>query len=185
MKITNSDVIKSGEQELIDAITAELDWGVIEEIFKEKHKLTIEEDIGYKSGDIVAHNDQIAYKLEFEAKVTLSIILDREGNYLSLSTAGSPGEALEKDTEKTDETNEVKKVTTEEDGDVGDAVAEEPDKDQDDAAEGADTLEDEPKGFPENNLAEPSMSPDASPQEKISQMAGQIGDMMVDNDGEE
>ena len=69
MKITNSDIIQSGEQELIDAITADLDWGAIEDIFMKEHNLGIEEDIEYKRGDIVAHNDQIAYKLEFEVKI--------------------------------------------------------------------------------------------------------------------
>lgn len=84
MKITDSEIIKNGEKELIDAITADLDWGAIENIFLEEHNLGIEEDIEYKSGDIVALENNIAYKLEFDVKVNLSILLDREGNYLSV-----------------------------------------------------------------------------------------------------
>jgi hypothetical protein len=85
MKVTNSEIIKNGEQELIDAITADLDWGAIEKIIMKEHNLGIEEDIEYKSGDIIAMDNQIAYKLEFEVKVNLSVLLDRHGDYLSVN----------------------------------------------------------------------------------------------------
>ena len=85
MKVTNSEIIKNGEQELIDAITADLDWGAIEKIILKEHNLGIEEDIEYKSGDIIAVDNQIAYKLEFEVKVNLSVLLDRHGDYLSVN----------------------------------------------------------------------------------------------------
>lgn len=89
MKVTDSEVIRTGEKELIDGITADLDWGVIEDIFRKEHNMGIEEDIEYKNGDIVAHDNQIAYKLEFEVKASLAILLDREGNYLSVSVSGT------------------------------------------------------------------------------------------------
>ncbi|MBW2561407.1 MAG: hypothetical protein JRE40_11205 [Deltaproteobacteria bacterium] len=86
MKITDPAVIRSGESELIDAITADMDWGGIGKVFLEKHKLDIDDDVEYKNGDIVVYNNEIAYKLEFDVKVNLSILLNREGNYISLST---------------------------------------------------------------------------------------------------
>lgn len=88
MKITEYDVIKSGEQELIDAITADLDWGTIDKIFSKEHNLKIDENVEYRNGDIVVHNDQIAYKLEFDVNVILSVLLDREGNYISVTSSG-------------------------------------------------------------------------------------------------
>jgi hypothetical protein len=94
MKITSTDVIRNGEKELMDAIIADLDWGSIETIFREKHHLAIEEDVEYKRGDIVVHNNEIAYRMDFEARVTLSVLLDREGNYLSV-TGKAPREAGE------------------------------------------------------------------------------------------
>jgi len=54
MKITDSEIIKSGEKELLDAITAYLDWGAVEEIFIKDHGFKIEEDIEFKKGDIKA-----------------------------------------------------------------------------------------------------------------------------------
>jgi len=88
MKITDYEVIKAGEQELIDAITADLDWGAVEKVFKQRHNLGIEEDVEYKRGDIVVHNNQVSYKLEFNVNVVLSILLDRDGKYISVSTTG-------------------------------------------------------------------------------------------------
>lgn len=91
MKVTNPDVIKNGESELIDAITADVDWGAIEKIFTERHKLGIEEDVEYRNGDIVVCDGQIAYKLEFDIRVTMSVLLDREGNYIDMSTSNDTG----------------------------------------------------------------------------------------------
>lgn len=87
MKITDADIIQTGERELIDAITADLDWGVIEDIFKKDHHLGIEEEVEFRRGDMVVHDDQIAYKLDFEVKIPLSVLLDREGNYLSVTSS--------------------------------------------------------------------------------------------------
>lgn len=92
MRITSAEVIRNCEKELMDAITGDLDWGSIERIFKEKHHLSIEEDVEYKRGDMVVHDNRIAYRLEFEARVTLAVLLDREGNYLSVDAATPAGE---------------------------------------------------------------------------------------------
>jgi hypothetical protein len=106
MKITDSEVIKNAEKELIDAINADLDWGVIEETFKKEHKLGIEEDVEYKTGDIVVFDKQIAYKLEFEVKVMLSVLLDRDGNYISIKSSGDP-EDIQDEQDEQDEDEEV------------------------------------------------------------------------------
>ena len=96
MKITDHEVIKTSEQELIDAITADLDWGAIEGIIRKEHNLDIEEDVEYKKGDIVVYNDQVAYKLEFNVNVILSVLLDREGNYISIASSGHLGAAQDR-----------------------------------------------------------------------------------------
>ena len=87
MKITNADIIKSGERELIDTIISDLDWDTIEKIVKTRHKLKIQDDVEYRQGDIIVHNNQVAYKLDFDVKMTLSVVFDRDGNYLSLVTS--------------------------------------------------------------------------------------------------
>ncbi|MEW6669737.1 MAG: hypothetical protein AB1512_31395 [Thermodesulfobacteriota bacterium] len=92
MRITSAEVIRNSEKELMDAITGDLDWGSIERIFREKHHLGIEEDVEYRRGDLVVHENRIAYRLEFAARVTLSVLLDREGNYLSVDATASSGQ---------------------------------------------------------------------------------------------
>jgi len=86
MKLTDPETIREGEKEFIDTINAELDWGAIEKMLFEKHSLTLQEEIDYKNGDLVVYKDQIAYKFDFEIKVPLSVIFDREGECLELST---------------------------------------------------------------------------------------------------
>ncbi len=87
MKITNQAVIQSGERELIDAITADLDWEAVEALFVEQHRLPLGEDVSFKNGDIVVNEDRIAYLLEFEVKVPLSMLLDRNGSCIRIRSA--------------------------------------------------------------------------------------------------
>lgn len=97
MKITDTGLIQNSEKELIDAITGDLNWDVIEQLFKEKYNLGLQDDVEYKKGDIVVYNDQIAYKLDFEVKVTLSVLFDRKGECLEVAAldAGSELSGLE------------------------------------------------------------------------------------------
>jgi uncharacterized phosphosugar-binding protein len=86
VKITDSEVIKNSEKELIDAITGDLDWEIIEQVFKKKHNLSLEDDVEYKDGDLVIYNNMIAYKLNFDVRISLSVIFNREGDYLDIYT---------------------------------------------------------------------------------------------------
>ena len=92
MKITQPDVIRRGERELMDSIIADLDWKNIEKIFKEKHNIIIEDDIEYKKGDIVIQENQVAYELNFEVKLSLTLLCDRQGKYLSVNTSLDRGD---------------------------------------------------------------------------------------------
>jgi len=65
MRITSAEVIRNSEKELMDAITGDLDWGSIERIFREKHHLGIDEDVEYQRGDMVVHENRIAYRWNF------------------------------------------------------------------------------------------------------------------------
>jgi hypothetical protein len=116
MKIADAEVIKGGETDLIDAITADIDWEGIEEIFRRDHKLGIDEEVEYKRGDIVVYGDRVAYKLEFAVRVSLSVLLDREGNYISVTSSADLGAPQPKDdggqdTLETQETNVQEKIS--------------------------------------------------------------------------
>lgn len=86
MKLTNPEIIQESEKDFIDTINAELDWEAIEKLLLEKHNFTLQEEIDYKDGDLVVYNDKIAYKFDFEIKVPLSVIFNRQGECLKMST---------------------------------------------------------------------------------------------------
>ncbi len=86
MKLTNSESIQESEKEFIDTIIAELDWDAIEQMLLDKHGFSVQDDVEYKDGNLVVHNNEIAYKFDFEIKVPLSVIFNRDGECLEMST---------------------------------------------------------------------------------------------------
>jgi hypothetical protein len=91
VKLTNSAVIKDCEQGLIEGIRSDLDWRSIGEAFRTKHHLEFGDQTEYKGGDIVVCGGSIAYKLDFEVKVRLSVIMDRGGNFVDITAeSGAP-----------------------------------------------------------------------------------------------
>lgn len=153
MKVTDSDVIKSGEKELIDTITGDLDWGVIEQKFQEKHKLSLRDDVDYKQGDIVIHNEQVAYKIDFDVRVTLSVVFNRNGEYLTLSTSHDSDEQ-------------------------SDQIVNE---DQVDPLLASDTAIGDPSEIETDSISSPLPDESASDSnDSVDQMASEIADMMSD-----
>eukprot|EP01156_Anaeramoeba_ignava_P017673 Anaeramoba_ignava/a89801_13.p4 GENE.a89801_13~~a89801_13.p4 ORF type:complete len:106 (-),score=8.10 a89801_13:2005-2322(-) len=66
----------------------------------EKHGFSVQEDIIYKDGNLIVYKNDIAYKFEFEVKVPLSVIFNREGDCLEISTrAPEDKDQSEEDTE--------------------------------------------------------------------------------------
>ncbi|NWH03534.1 hypothetical protein [Desulfobacter latus] len=86
MKLTNPESIQESEKEFIDTINAELDWDVIEQMLLDKHNFEVQDDIEYKDGNLIVYNNEIAYKFDFQIKVPLSVIFNRVGKCLSMST---------------------------------------------------------------------------------------------------
>lgn len=86
MKITNAETIQSREKEFIDFINGELDWSAIEKMILEKHRLQLQDEVVYRHGDIIVHDSQIAYRLDFDIKVSLSLIFNRQGDCLDIKT---------------------------------------------------------------------------------------------------
>ncbi|PIE75171.1 MAG: hypothetical protein CSA18_01170 [Deltaproteobacteria bacterium] len=103
MRVANREAIEIGEKELLDAVIAELDWDAIEKKLKEKHNISLQEDVEFKNGDLVVHGSKIAYELNFDVKITLSVLFDRFGECIELSAAGSKEEEIEEKEEAPDE----------------------------------------------------------------------------------
>jgi hypothetical protein len=99
MKLINPETIQESEKEFIDTINAELDWDAIEKMLLEKHNFTLQDEIDYKDGDLVVHNDAIAYKFDFEIKVPLTVIFNRGGECVEISTVRDNSDEEEQDEE--------------------------------------------------------------------------------------
>ena len=203
LKITDSEVIKSGERELLDIIIGDLDWEAIEKIVKEKHQLRIQDDVEFRQGDIVVYDNTVAYKLDFDVKVTLTVLLDRDGNYLSFSTSGDfTRDAVMPDLEKVEsepesemESSETDEVIAAQDQDDDETIQEETVQPED-SPDPEDTLEPEKEPISENttdpeedtvqeetlsldeSAPPPSSDPEKSPDENMSGMAHQIAEML-------
>lgn len=107
MKLTNPETIQESEKEFIDTINAELDWDTIEKLLLEKHKFAIQDEVDYKEGNLIVHNNQIAYKFDFEIKVPLSVIFNRQGECLEISTVrDGDGDGEDEDTLFSDKNDE-------------------------------------------------------------------------------
>jgi len=91
LKLTNPESIQESEKEFIDTINAELDWDVIEQMLVDKHNFEVQDDIEYKDGNLIVYNNEIAYKFDFQIKVPLSVIFNRGGECLSMSTTREEG----------------------------------------------------------------------------------------------
>jgi hypothetical protein len=97
LKVTDPEAIKKGENEFIDTLIAELDWQVIETLLKEKYRLKLHDDVEYKKGDIIVHGKAIAYKLDFDVRVTLSLVVGRDGECVEIRATGSGADGEDDD----------------------------------------------------------------------------------------
>jgi len=82
MKITDPDIIKNSENDLIDAVKNDLDQDVIRQILKKRIAHSI---LSAKGGEIVVHNSEIAFRVDFDLNLSGSLMFDRQGNYLDES----------------------------------------------------------------------------------------------------
>jgi len=88
LKITDAEIIKTGETDLIEQIRDNLDWDAVKEAINTKYNIDMENGIQYKAGDLVVYQDDIAYQLDFDFKENLRILINRDGEQLDISVFG-------------------------------------------------------------------------------------------------
>ncbi len=118
MKITDPDVIKNGEKDLIDAVKDDLDLEVIKQILEKKITAAA---MSSKGGQIIVHNNEIAFKLDFDLNLSGSLMFDREGNYIPEGEAESGQDNMpptDIDIEDLDLDDTLQKETNELDDDI-------------------------------------------------------------------
>jgi hypothetical protein len=79
MKITDPQVIEDGEKDLITAVQEDLDLDAVKQILKDRMGTST---LSSKGGQIVVHNNEIAFRLDFDINLSGSLLFDRQGNYI-------------------------------------------------------------------------------------------------------
>jgi len=103
VKITNSDLIKNREKELLEVISGDLDRETIRQLLAAKYSMDLDSDsLVCRDGDLVVHENQVAYKLAFRAEVILSLLFNRQGDCLDIESVEVEQDAADKTTEAPD-----------------------------------------------------------------------------------
>lgn len=79
MRITDPKVILNGEKDLIASVQKNLDLDAVRDLLKER--LTVRA-LSPKGGRIVVHNNDVAFRLDYEINLDGSLLFDRHGNLL-------------------------------------------------------------------------------------------------------
>jgi uncharacterized protein YjbI with pentapeptide repeats len=81
----NPDAIEKAIGDLIDKVKSNVQLDQVKSLCKHQHGLEKIDKVDISQGDIVTHNGQIAFKLDFKISYNLSLILDRKGNLINES----------------------------------------------------------------------------------------------------
>ena len=84
-KIIDPEIIEIRKAEFLDSVSVAINNKEVTELFRKRYQLETVDKIIYKKGEIMVLNDHVAYQFLYEADVILSILIDREGNYINFS----------------------------------------------------------------------------------------------------
>ena len=89
-------------RELINKIRSNINDDKVKAIYKEKYGIEKIDRIDFEKGDIVTHNEQVSFKLDFKISSPLSLLVDRKGNCTVFSSdnklmPASSGEVIDDD----------------------------------------------------------------------------------------
>lgn len=79
MKITDPHIIQTGEKKLIVSVQEHLDLKTVKTILMDR---MAETSFASTGGQIVVHDNQIAFRLDFNLQLSGSLLFDRQGNYI-------------------------------------------------------------------------------------------------------
>ena len=87
MKITDPQIILNGEKDLIASVQKDLDLNAVRDLLKDR--LTLKA-LSSKGGQIVVHDNEVAFRLDYEINIDGSLLFDRNGNLLEDSENTAP-----------------------------------------------------------------------------------------------
>ena len=82
----DTHTVKEAKRELINQLKAKINQSDIEAVCREQYGIETIEACECVEGDIIIDNNQVAYKLDFEVRFPLSILINNgENNAIALS----------------------------------------------------------------------------------------------------
>ena len=82
-KVTiSNDIVATAKKELFDRLKANINLDRVREICADLYGVRDIHSLDFKNGDIVVHDGQIAYKIEFDVRFAVPLLIDEEGNLL-------------------------------------------------------------------------------------------------------
>ena len=87
MRITDPQIILNGEKDLIASVQKDLDLDAVRDLLKERLTLRA---LSPKGGQIVVHDNEVAFRLDYEINIDGSLLFDRNGNLLEDSENTAP-----------------------------------------------------------------------------------------------
>ena len=94
--LSDPEVIKRKERELIDAIASGLNIKDLGTLFEKEFNLQILGDVQCRHGDLVVFNDHAGFQLDLEVAINFSLLVDRKGNYLTFGDSNDHPISFEK-----------------------------------------------------------------------------------------
>ena len=83
LNAVNPDMIEEAVTDLIEKVKSNIQFDQVKAICKPHEFIEKIDKIDFKNGDIVTHNDQVAFKMDFKISYNFSLLIDRKGNFLS------------------------------------------------------------------------------------------------------
>lgn len=87
---TNHDTFADAKQELFEKIKAHIDMNRIRKICADLYGITQVDALEYQSGDLVVHNGQVTYKLDFKVSLVLPLLIDEKGDFIGVQSLQTP-----------------------------------------------------------------------------------------------
>ncbi len=82
-KVTiSNDIVATAKKELFERIKANINLDRVREICADLYGVKDMHALDFKNGDIVVHDGKIAYKIEFDVRFAVPLLIDEEGNLL-------------------------------------------------------------------------------------------------------
>lgn len=94
-QIFDSGYLKQNVKQLLQTIADSLNKEQLADLFKKEYGLKVNNNLEFKTGRLTILNDKVIYIIEFEALLNFDLLINKEGDFLSLTDTFESGIAPE------------------------------------------------------------------------------------------